>query len=214
MRAKRFRLTSAAAVAICLAALRAEAQGARPISLGSAFDSTIAPGGSHRYSLNLSRGGSANIVIQQMGVDIVIEVRAPDGSLFTTVDSPNGRNGDEPVEIIAPHSGEYVLLVRPYDAREPAGNYRLEVTARRDARATTELLNSRRLARDSAVAWLRQRSSAVAPTGVVPTAGILPPLDEIAGRVRVLGLGEATHGSREFGDFRLSVTKRLIARNG
>lgn len=192
----------------------ASAQVARPLSLGSVFDSTLTPGESHRYSLRLSRGESANVVVRQMGVDVVVEVRAPDGSLFATVDSPNGRNGDEPVEIIAPRSGVYVLLVRPYDAREPAGTYHLEVTALRDARATARLLNARMLARDSAVTWLRPRSSALVAAGVVPMDGVLQPLDEIAERVRVLGLGEATHGSREFGDFRLSVTKRLIAHNG
>jgi erythromycin esterase len=194
----------------CAAAVPAFAQAPRPLSSGIAFDSSLAPSAAHRFSLRLAKGESANVVVRQIGVDVVLEVRAPDGSLFTTEDSPNGRTGDEPVEILAPASGTYVLLVRPYDASEPAGRYRLEVTALRNTRATARLLDARRLARDSAAAWFRPLSSALAATGVVPPDGSIPPLDGIAARVRVLGLGEATHGSREFGDFRLSVTKRLI----
>ena len=199
-------------LATCAAAVPAFAQAPRPLSRGLAFDSSLAPGSAHRFSLRLGKGESANVVVRQMGVDVVLEVRAPDGSLFTTVDSPNGRNGDEPVEIIAPAGGAYVLLVRPYDANEPEGRYRLEVSALRNTRGTARLLDGRRLARDSAAAWFRPRSSALAATGVVLPDGAIPPLDGIAARVRVLGLGEATHGSREFGDFRLSVTKRLIQR--
>jgi erythromycin esterase len=211
MKLDSFRVFVAVTFPLCAAAVPASAQAPRPLSSGLAFDSSLAPGSVHRFSLRLGKGESANVVVRQIGVDVVLEVRAPDGSLFTTVDSPNGRNGDEPVEIIAPASGAYVLLVRPYDADEPAGRYRLEVAALRNTRATARLLDARRLARDSAAAWFRPRSSALAATGVVQD-GAIPPLDEIAGRVRVLGLGEATHGSREFGDFRLSATKRLIQR--
>ena len=211
---KELRLAVMLVLSLGAAGPSAYAQVARPLRAGLAFDSTLSPGETHRYSMRLSAGESANITVRQIGVDLVLEVRAPDGSLFTTVDSPNGRTGDEPVEILARQRGEYLLLVRPYDGREPVGGYRLQVTAVRDVRATAQLLNARKLARDSAVAWLRPRSSAIAVTCAVPGSGILPPLDEIAGRVRVLGLGEATHGSREFGDFRLSATKRLIERDG
>jgi erythromycin esterase len=209
-----FRVLLPVTLLVCAAQVPAAGQTRRALFSGLAFDSTLAPGAAHRFSLRLGKGESANVVVRQIGVDVVLEVRAPDGSLFTTVDSPNGRNGDEPVEIIATASGAYVLLVRPYDANEPAGRYHLEVTALRNTRATARLLDGRRMARDSAAAWLRPRSSAIAAAGVVPVDGAVPPLDEIAGRVRVLGLGEATHGSREFADFRLSVTRRLIEHGG
>ena len=208
------RLLTVLVCCLFAAAVPAVAQVTRPLSAGSAFDSTLSPGETHRYSIRLSPGESANITVRQDGVDLVVEVHAPDGSLFTTVDSPNGRVGDEPVEILATQRGEYILVVRPFDSREPAGRYHLQVTARRNARATAQLLHSRKLARDSAVAWFRPQSAAIAATGLVPSEGALPPLDQIARRVRVLGLGEATHGSREFGDFRLSATKRLIERDG
>src|SRR5688572_27060094 len=143
------RLVTVPVCFLVAAAVPAAAQIARPLSAGSAFDSTLSPGETHRYSIRLSPGESANITVRQNGVDLVVEVRAPDGSLFTTVDSPNGRVGDEPVEILANQRGEYILVVRPFDSREPAGKYHLQVTARRNARATAQLLHSRKLARRS-----------------------------------------------------------------
>ena len=35
------------------------------------------------------------------------------------MDSPNGRVGDEPVEILANQRGEYILVVRPFPSRLP-----------------------------------------------------------------------------------------------
>src|SRR5688500_2996322 len=160
-------------VCFLLAAVPAAAQIARPLSAGSAFDSSLSPGEVHRYSIRLSPGESANITVRQDGVDLVVEVRAPDGSLFMTVDSPNGRVGDEPVEILANQRGEYILVVRPFDSREPAGKYHLQVTARRNARRTAQLLHSRKLARDSAVAWLRLQSAGI--RSGEPTSELQPP---------------------------------------
>jgi len=50
---------------------------------------------------------------------------------------------------------------------------------------------------------------AIPRSGVIPNNVKVPPLDELAARVRVLGLGEPTHGSREFGDLRFSLPRYL-----
>jgi erythromycin esterase len=106
------------------------------------------------------------------------------------------------------------LRVRPFDGREPAGKYRLEVMAWRSAPATRDMLHGRELARDSAARWLATRSAAIPANAVVPLEAPLPPLELLASRARVIGIGEANHGSREFGDLRLSLKRRLIERNG
>jgi erythromycin esterase len=190
--------------AILLAVLQATSQ--QPLSLGSStrVDTAIAPGSAHRYLVNLEAGGSANVVVRQIGVDLVVEVFDPGGTLLATVDSPNGRNGDEPVEIIAAAAGAYAIRVRPFGAEEPAGRYQLSVAALRDARATTAMLSARTQARDSATAWLGRRT----------TTDMAAKFDSVARRARVIGLGEATHGSREFGDMRVRLTKRAIEQSG
>jgi erythromycin esterase len=205
-----------ALVAFAISALPATAQSprARQITPGLVLDTTIAVGAAHDYAIRLATGESVDLAVVQTGVDLVVEVRSPDGALMAIVDSPNGRSGDEPVEIVAAAPGTYRLRVRPFDAREPAGPYRIRVSAWRNAGATRALLRGRQLARDSAVSWLAPRSVAIPASGVIPPNVALPPLESLARRARVIGIGEANHGSREFGDLRLSLTQRLIERHG
>jgi len=180
------------------------------LGTGSVVDRSLAPSDSHDYTVRLTRGMSVLITVQQIGVDVVAELRGPDARLLEMVDSPTGRSGEERVEFFADRSGTYSVRVRPFNTEEPAGRYRLTVVDVRGARATAAILGARALARDSAAAWLRSRAAALPAT----LDGELPPLDRIAGNARVIGLGEATHGSRELADLRFAVTRYLVQRHG
>ncbi len=203
-----------ATIGAVLAPVAAWSQQGRPVTPGLALDTILAPGTVHEYRLALKSGESANLAITQMGVDVVVEVREPDGTLTAIVDSPNGRNGDEPVELIASRAGTYSIRVRPFDGGEPVGRYRFRVISWRNARDTHALLRQREVARDSAAHWLASRSAPIPANGIVPVDAPLPPLESLAARARVMGIGESNHGSREFGDLRLSLTRRLVERNG
>lgn len=179
------------------------AQAAPTLAPNTHIDTTLHHD-AHRYQLRLRHGESVALVVDQRGVDVVVEVRNSYDSLLQSIDSPNGRQGPEPVEIFSPEGGTYVVRVRPFDESEPEGRYALDVTAWRDAGATRALLTARRLARDSAASWLRAHSA--------PLDSSLAPLEALARRAIVIGLGEATHGSREFGDVRLRLTRHLVER--
>jgi erythromycin esterase len=189
------------------------AQTTRELRLGVSFDTTITASSPHDYRLRLVKGESVDLVVEQRGADLVVEVRDPRDSV-ASFDSPNGRNGPEPVEIIAGQSGVYSLRVRTFDAGEPTATYHLQINVWRNPGQTSALLRGRELARDSAARWLSLNSATIPLSGVVAAEGSLAPLDSLAARARVIGIGEATHGSREFNDFRVSVTRRLIERNG
>jgi erythromycin esterase len=184
-----------------------------PINGATDLEASLKPGVSHEYALRLARGESAVVVVKQQGVDVIVNLMSPAGKLLDSIDSPNGRNGDEVVEIIAQESGVYRIVVLPFDANEPAGSYRLGVKALRGTDETTQLLRTRRESRQEAVRWLRPYSAAIPLSGVLPENVKVAPLDQIAARVKVLGLGEATHGSREFGDLRFSITRYLVERH-
>jgi erythromycin esterase len=194
---------------IIAVAVLASSQTIKTISRSTNEEATLAPNTWHDYSLRLNRGESAAIVVHQEGVDVVVDVLTPDGKLENSIDSPTGRTGDENVEVIAQQSGDYVIRVRPIDASEPTGKYRLEVTAIRTAAETDKMLDARQKARDEAAAWLKKSSMSLPMHD--RHAG---PLDRLVFGARVIALGEATHGSREFGDIRLSLTKYLIEHHG
>jgi erythromycin esterase len=169
---------------------------------------SLGPQDSHDFTVRLADGMSVLFSVQQLGVDVVVEVRAPDGKLLQAVDSPTGRNGDERVEIFAERRGAYRVRVRPYDSGEPQGHYRITVVELRNAKATAALLAARARERAAAAAWLRQRAARL-PDEI---AGPLPPVDELAEHARVIALGEATHGSRDIADLRFAVTRYLVQR--
>lgn len=202
---------------LCLAVIfvtNVTAQTPTIINRSTNIDETIKPDASFVYGLSLERGESAEILVHQNGVDVVVEVRSPAGKLLDSIDSPTGRASFEFAEIFAQERGTYTITVRPFDNREPVGRFRLEVKALRGINETLELLQTRRNARNLATQWLRPRSAEIARSGIISAKSKLPLLDEIAKRVRVIGLGEATHGSREFGDLRFSLTRYLIERQG
>ncbi|HZO20627.1 MAG TPA: erythromycin esterase family protein [Gemmatimonadaceae bacterium] len=180
------------------------------LSARSAVDSALAPSVAHDYTLRLPRGGSALLLVRQMGIDVVVEVRDPGGRLIDAVDSPTGRTGEERVEVVAEERGYFAIRVRPFAPNEPAGRYRLTVAEWRDARATGRLLAQRARVRDSGAAWLRDRA---APLRLDQLDAVRELASAVEG-ARVVGLGEATHGSRELADLRLAVTKHLVRRHG
>lgn len=183
------------------------------LSATSVLETTLKSGTSFSYTLELAGGESTEIVVLQMGIDVVVEVTSPGGKLLASIDSPNGRDGEEVVEVIASEAGTYEFRVRSLDSREPTGKYRLAVRHLRDAGATARMLAARRAAREAATHWLREHSIALVSSGKARLGVDKGPLDELASRVRVLGIGEATHGSREFGDLRLSIIHYLVERH-
>lgn len=178
------------------------------------IDTVLVQGARHSYALQLGAGASAEVTVTQRGVDVVVEVRNERDSLLLTMDSPNGRNGPEVVDFIAPRAARYRVVVRPFDEREPEGRYTLDVTAWRSAAATRDLLAARQRERAAAAAWLASRSGPLPALTGTPARGTLAPLDSLAARATVIGIGEATHGSREFGDLRLVVTRYLVEHHG
>jgi len=180
----------------------------------SDFEKTLSKGSSDDYSIALAAKESALIIVKQEGVDVVIDVTTPDGSLLDSVDSPTGRYGDEVVEIFARAKGDYGLRIHAIDEREPVGKYRVTVKEMRSAESTSAILASRQRARDEASHWLAVRSAGLPAFDLIAKRKSLPLVDSLAEKVQVVGLGEATHGSREFGDVRIALTERLIEEHG
>src|SRR6185437_11043102 len=81
-------------VALCVCS-PLQSQAPRELRGVVAFDTTLSPTVAHDYRLRLSKGESVDLVVQQIGVDVVVEVRDPRGRV-SSIDSPNGRNGPEP----------------------------------------------------------------------------------------------------------------------
>lgn len=183
------------------------------LTQGSRLDKALDRGASHRYAVRLRRGESAEVTVTQQGVDVVLELFGPGGKRLDSADAPSGRGGDERLAIVADEGGAYEVLVRPFDPNEPAGGYRIAVTAWRDEAATRRWLGGRAEVRRSVASWLKARAGALQLREHAIDGPGLERFDLLAAQTRVLGLGEATHGSSELGDARLALTRRLVERH-
>jgi erythromycin esterase len=163
-------------------------------------------GEQHEYMLQLRTGAFARVVVEQQGIDVVVSALAPDGRTLAEVDSPNGANGPEPVSIAATVKGGYRITVRSFDAKAPAGKYTIRVDELLSPAAYRQRLAGEQRRDAAVVAWLKSRALPLHSVSPGSRFSDLAPLRTLLRDVRVVGLGEATHGSHEL----FTVKHRLI----
>lgn len=103
---------------------------AGPLAAGVPVERELASGDGHAYQITLAGGAYANIVVVQLGVDVVIRLRAPDGAQIGEMDGPGAMHGQERLAVIAPASGVYRLEVRRFNDASPLGRYRVSLDER------------------------------------------------------------------------------------
>jgi CHAT domain-containing protein/tetratricopeptide (TPR) repeat protein len=84
----------------------------------------LANGEVHVYPVDLHAGQFLRAEFDQRGVDLAVDVRAPDSRLLFRVDSTHGAKGVEIVNLVAATSGRFRLEVKPHPSPGPAGSYR------------------------------------------------------------------------------------------
>jgi enterochelin esterase-like enzyme len=118
---------TAFAAAILCASSRVQAQ--QPIKLHQGYteERTLGAHENHEYTITLDDGAAVIGEADQHGVDLVIDEFGPDGKLIRTVDSPNGTEGPEPIDLTAFASGEYKLVIHTLDPSPKPGKYVMKI---------------------------------------------------------------------------------------
>ncbi len=119
----------------------APAQEPEALAAGMNEERTLGPGDTHAYVITLQEGGAVVGEADQHGVDLVIDVYGPDGKRIRTLDSPNGAEGPEPIDLTAFQAGRHELVVHTLDAAAKPGRYLMKID-----RVLTVEENGRRLA--------------------------------------------------------------------
>src|SRR5207249_4629680 len=126
------------------AAQAATEQGA--LVVGKPVERAITGSERHRFRLRLDAGQLLKATVEQKGVDVVVTLIGPDGAVLLEIDSPNGANGPEPVEVVAEAAGEYRLEVRTLGALDRGGRYEARVEEVRAAtKQDRQLVEARKL---------------------------------------------------------------------
>ena len=110
-------------------------QPGRPLSLrpGTVAEDALAGGGRHVYRLDLPRGQYAELSIEQQGVDVMVRLEDTVGRPLFEVDSPNHRQGPEPLFLLGETQQPLRLIVMATDPQAAPGRYAIRASALREA---------------------------------------------------------------------------------
>ncbi|HRI68570.1 MAG TPA: alpha/beta fold hydrolase, partial [Polyangium sp.] len=92
-------------------------------------DEHILKGGANdQYRIVLQTGEFVRIQVKQMGIDVVLTSFSPANEKLKEIDSPNGTEGFESVEIVATAAGTYRIEVASPEANVEPGRYTIEIS--------------------------------------------------------------------------------------
>lgn len=189
---------------------------AQQIEQGKPVERELKSKETHAYQLTVAAGQFLNAAVNQRGIDVVVRVFAPDEKLVVEIDSPNGAQGDEPIALEAKSAGTYRIEVIPNKegGDKAAGRYEIRINEILSADTYAKRLAEHRRAQASVVAWLRENAVPVKTVEAGNSFDDLQPLKRVLRDVRFVALGEATHGTREFFQFKHRMVEFLVREMG
>ena len=170
----------------------------------------------HAYTIALEAGQFLDAAVNQRGVDLIVRVFAPDGKLIAEIDSPNGSQGDEPIALEAKIGGKYRIEVSPLEQTGDGsqGRYEIRVNELVSADAYAKRLVDLKLKQQAVIARIKENAVPIKTVEAGNGFADLLPLKRIFKDVRFVGLGEATHGTREFFQFKHRMLEFLVKEMG
>lgn len=118
-------LTSLLFILIFTFPISAQNNNGKKLIAGKKIDKTISALEKHTYTVELENGMAIIGEVLQKEIDLVIDVYLPNGKLLKQIDSPNGTNGVESIDITSVESGEYKFIIHTLDKNVKKGAYSL-----------------------------------------------------------------------------------------
>lgn len=106
----------------------------------------LSRGDDHRYQLALAAGECVSVVVEQHGVDVVVQTRHAAGDEIALYDDEIGVRGEERIELVADSQGTYTVAIKASPFQVAEGSYAIRVAGhRRATEADRALQEARRL---------------------------------------------------------------------
>jgi hypothetical protein len=124
---------------ICIGTTASAQTAPTKLEVGKSIERTLGPGQSHIYTITLGEKQYLQFVVEQHGVDVVVQVLSPSGQAIARIDSPNGMEGPEHGSILSAAGGIYTIIVSPLDQSAElntikiTGRYEIKTIELRDA---------------------------------------------------------------------------------
>lgn len=117
---------------------------------GPAIERRLVRGDEHRYQLVLTTGEYLSVVVEQLGIDVVVQVRSPGDNAIADFQQEIRSRGEERVDVVDERDGTYTLLVKPGPGRAAPGSYTIRIADRRTATTADRAVQESRHARAAA----------------------------------------------------------------
>jgi CHAT domain-containing protein/Tfp pilus assembly protein PilF len=120
------------------------------LELGKPIERELAGEQKHAYQITLAEGQYASVIVEQRGIDLVVQLLGAGGKSIADFDTEIRIQGEEKIEVVAEVAGSYRLLVRARYPRLPAGRYEVRLAELRIATDKDRSLEeARKLTRES-----------------------------------------------------------------
>ncbi|HEX6899121.1 MAG TPA: CHAT domain-containing tetratricopeptide repeat protein [Thermoanaerobaculia bacterium] len=149
-----------------------------PLVPGSETELVLTAGETHSYRIDLPPDHFADLVVDQRGADVEVQLTGPDGRSFPKVDSPNDKLGPEPLPVLG-----------------AAGALRLDISGSSSGRYAVKVIAVR-------PATLLDRARVEAERGFAASEGLRRKGDGESLRAAAAGAEEAAARFRALGDQR------------
>jgi CHAT domain-containing protein/Tfp pilus assembly protein PilF len=121
-----------------------DAQETTPLEMGRAVERELSGGQRHSYDLRLGEGQYASVVVEQRGIDVIVQLQEPAGNVIGSFDDEFRSQGEESVEVVAAAAVSYRLVVKASSLNSPAGHYKIRVAELRPATPNDRLIDEAR----------------------------------------------------------------------
>jgi len=104
------------------------------LQLGTPVGRKLGPNDTHAYSITLEENNYVQVVVEQRGIDLMVQVASPSGKSLGDFDSPNGNDGPENISFVAATAGTYRLTIAPLNRQDQtSGGYEIKIVELRQA---------------------------------------------------------------------------------
>lgn len=111
---------------------------------GKPVSRELAGGQQHSYQIRLNANQFLKALVEQQGIDVVVQVSGPDGKQILEFDSESRSLGREEISLVAEVGGVFLLIARPRHNGAPAGSYEIRIEELRAATDTDRALHDAR----------------------------------------------------------------------
>src|SRR5215510_4613465 len=113
---------------------------------GHTIERHLARGDDHRYFVAAAAGDCIHLIVEQHGVDVIVQTRDRAGNPIADFNDEVRQDGEEHVELVADASGIYSVTIRASSVAIASGRYAIRITGRHPATdADRSMQQSRRL---------------------------------------------------------------------